>query len=53
VTQDIFLCFERELGGEDGNTVGVEYSLSRRLKLQGTSSDLGETSIDLFWQLDY
>ena len=52
VTQDIFLSFERELGGE-GNTVGVEYNLSRRLKLQGSSSDQGETSIDLFWHLDY
>jgi autotransporter translocation and assembly factor TamB len=53
VTQDIFLSFERGVGGEDSNSVGVEYSLSRRLKLQGTSSDRGETSIDVFWHLDY
>jgi translocation and assembly module TamB len=52
VTQDIFLSFERELG-EEGNTVGVEYNLSRRLRLQGSNSDQGETSIDLFWHLDY
>jgi autotransporter translocation and assembly factor TamB len=53
VTQDIFLSFERELGGEDANTAGIEYNLSRRLKLQGTSSDQGETSLDVFWHLDY
>jgi autotransporter translocation and assembly factor TamB len=53
VTQDIFLSYERELGGDNANTVGVEYSLNRRLKLKGTGSDLGETALDLLWRLDY
>jgi autotransporter translocation and assembly factor TamB len=53
VTQDIFLSYERQLGKQSGNTVGVEYSLSRRLKLKGTSSDLGETALDLLWRWDY
>jgi autotransporter translocation and assembly factor TamB len=53
VTQDIFLSYERELGGESENKVGVEYSLNRRLKLKGSSSDLGNTAVDIFWHLDY
>ena len=53
VTQDIFLSYERRFAEEGGNKVGVEYSLKRNLKLKGSSSDFGETSIDLLWQIDY
>ena len=53
ITQDIFLSYERQLGEQSGNTVGVEYILSRRLRLKGTSSDLGETALDLLWRWDY
>jgi autotransporter translocation and assembly factor TamB len=53
VTQDIFLSYERDLSGKEGNTVGVEYSFNRRLKLKGSSSDQGETAIDLLWRTDY
>ncbi|MGE3541210.1 MAG: translocation/assembly module TamB domain-containing protein [Candidatus Tectimicrobiota bacterium] len=54
ITQDIFLSYERDLGGKDrGNTVGAEYSISPRLKLKGSSSESGETALDLFWQRDY
>ncbi len=53
ITQDIFLSYERQLGKEGGNTVGVEFSLNRRLKLKGTSSDIGESAVDLMWRHDY
>lgn len=54
VTQDLFLSYERGLGGKNnGSTVGAEYSLSRRMKLKGTSSDTGESALDLFWFLDF
>jgi translocation and assembly module TamB len=53
VTQDVFLSYERDLGKEAGNTVGVEYSINRRLKLKGSSSDQGETAIDFLWRKDY
>lgn len=52
ITQDIFLSYERQLGKEGGNTVGVEYSLNRRLKLKG-SSGVKEKAIDLIWRRDY
>jgi autotransporter translocation and assembly factor TamB len=53
VTQDIFMSYEREVGGKGGNTVGIEYSINRRLKLKGSTSDVGETAVDLFWRHDY
>jgi autotransporter translocation and assembly factor TamB len=53
VTQDLFLSLEREVGDEHGTTVGVEYSINRRLKVRGSSSSQGSTAIDFFWRLDY
>jgi autotransporter translocation and assembly factor TamB len=53
VTQDIFLSYERKLGSEGGNTVGIEYSINRRLKLKGSGSDTGESALDLLWRHDY
>jgi autotransporter translocation and assembly factor TamB len=53
VTQDLFLSYEREFGGEHSNTIGVEYSINRRLKLKGSGSDTGESALDLLWRHDY
>jgi autotransporter translocation and assembly factor TamB len=53
ITQDIFLSYERQLGKEGGDTVGVEYSINRRLKLKGSSSSTGQTAVDLIWRKDY
>src|SRR5918992_5495010 len=50
ITQDLFLSYERQFGKEGGNTVGVEYNLSRELLLKGSSSDLGESALDLLWR---
>ena len=53
VTQDIFLSYERHLNDHGGNTIGLELSLSRHLKLKGSGSDVGESALDLIWRLDY
>ena len=53
VTQDLFLSYERQLGEQSGNTVEVEYSLGPRVKLKGTSDDRGQSSVDLFWRIEY
>jgi autotransporter translocation and assembly factor TamB len=53
VTQDVFLSYEREFGGEGKNTVGIEYSINRRLKVKGSTSDVGEATVDVFWRHDY
>ena len=53
VTQDLFLSLGREAGQDSGTSVGLEYSLNRRMKVRGSSSDRGETAADFFWRLDY
>ena len=53
VTQDLFLSVGREVGEDSGTSIGLEYSINRRLKVRGSSSSEGETAIDFFWRLDY
>ncbi len=60
VTQDVFLSFERQFGQPEGgskqaggNKVSVEYSLNPRLKLKGSSSDSGASTVEFLWNLDY
>jgi len=54
VTQDLFLSYERNQGGKEGNqTIGAEYTINRRWKLKGSSNDVGGTAMDLIWRLDY
>jgi autotransporter translocation and assembly factor TamB len=53
ITQDIFLLYERQSGTEKGNKVGVEYSINRHLKVRGSSSDTGDSALDILWRIDY
>jgi autotransporter translocation and assembly factor TamB len=53
ITQDIFMSYERDLGAEGANKVGIEYSFSPRLKLKGSGSDTGESAVDFLWRKDY
>jgi len=53
VTQDIFLSYERRHGDESGNKVGIEYSINRHLKVRGSSSDTGDSAVDVLWRIDY
>ncbi len=53
ITQDIFLSYERQLGDEKGNKVGVEYSINRHLKVRGSSSNTGDSALDILWRIDY
>jgi translocation and assembly module TamB len=53
VTQDIFLSYEVGMGKGGGNRVGVEYSITPRLKLKGSTSDNGASAIDFLWRRDY
>lgn len=53
ITQDIYLSYDRHLGDEGGNTIGLELSLNRHLKLKGSGSDVGESALDLIWRFDY
>lgn len=53
ITQDIFLSYERQHGDEKGNKIGVEYSINRHLKVRGSSSDTGDSALDILWRIDY
>ena len=53
ITQDIFLSYERRRGEEGGNKVGIEYSINRHLKVKGSSSDTGDSAVDILWRIDY
>jgi autotransporter translocation and assembly factor TamB len=58
ITQDIFLSYEHQTGAERsgverGNRVGVEFSINRHLKVKGSSSDTGDSALDILWRIDY
>ena len=53
ITQDIFLSYERQQGKERGNKVGIEYSINRHFKVKGSSSDTGDSAVDILWRIDY
>jgi translocation and assembly module TamB len=53
ITQDIFLSYERQQGEETSNTVGIEYSINRHLKVRGSSSNTGDSALDVLWRIDY
>jgi translocation and assembly module TamB len=53
VTQDIFLSFEQRLGEEQGNKVGLEYSINRHLKVKVSGDNTGDLAIDVLWRIDY
>ena len=38
---------------EGGNKVGIEYSINRHLKVKGSSSDTGDSAVDILWRIDY
>jgi translocation and assembly module TamB len=53
VTQDLFLSYDVSMGKGGGNRVGLEYSITPELKLKGSTSDNGASSIGLLWRRDY
>jgi autotransporter translocation and assembly factor TamB len=53
VTQDIFMSYEFGMGKGGGNRVGVEYSITPRFKLKGSTTDNGASAIDFLWRRDY
>jgi autotransporter translocation and assembly factor TamB len=41
------------MGKGGGNRVSLEYSITPELKLKGSTSDNGASSIGLLWRRDY
>jgi translocation and assembly module TamB len=58
ITQDLYLSYDRIIrdpkkDNRGGNTVSLEYSISRNFKIEASSSDIGETALDFNWTFDY
>jgi len=53
VTQDLYMSYEVGMSKGEGNRVGIEYSINRNLKLKGSTSDKGDSAIDILWRRDY
>jgi len=53
VTQNIYLSYDVGMGKGGGNRVGIEYSITPRFKLKGSTSDNGASAIDFLWRRDY
>lgn len=53
VTQDLFLSYEQQIGQKAGTSIGLEYSINRRLKLKGSGSNTGESALDVLWRIEY
>ena len=47
------MSYEVGMSKGEGNTVGIEYSINRNLKLKGSTSDKGNSAIDILWRRDY
>jgi len=53
IGQDVFISLSQQFVGWAGQTVGVEYEISRRLSVQLSTSSRGSGAIDLFWRRRY
>jgi hypothetical protein len=53
VTPDLYVSFEKEVTGEEGNQVNVEYRLNRHLSIQTEFGGTQQSGIDVFWRYDF
>ena len=58
ISQDVYMFYERIIrdptkGDRSGNSAGVEYRINRKLSVKASSSDIGESAVDLNWGYDY
>jgi translocation and assembly module TamB len=53
VGQDVFISLSQQFVGWAGQTVGIEYEISRRLSVELSTSSRGSGAIDFFWRRRY
>ena len=53
VTSDVFVSVAQEFGARTGEVLSVEYGLTPRISVRGTTSTRGSGGIDLFWSRRY
>jgi hypothetical protein len=53
VTPDLSVTFEKDVTGEEGNQVDVEYRLNRHFSIQTEFGGTRQSGIDVFWRYDF
>ena len=53
VTSDLFISLAQEFGARAGEVLSVEYGLTPRISVRGTTSSRGSGGIDFFWSRRY
>jgi translocation and assembly module TamB len=53
VTGDVFVSLAQEFGAQQAEVVSLEYSLTRRISIRGSTSTRGDSAIDIFWRRRY
>jgi autotransporter translocation and assembly factor TamB len=53
VNGDIFVSLAQEFGARAGGVVSLEYSLTPRISVRGSTSTRGSSAIDTFWHRRY
>ncbi len=53
VTRDVFVTLAQDFTGRAGQTMGVEYAVTRRLSLKLSTSTQGNSAVDLLWRRRY
>ena len=53
MTSDLFISVAQEFGARAGEVLSVEYGLTPRISVRGTTSSRGTSGIDLFWSRRY
>jgi autotransporter translocation and assembly factor TamB len=53
VTSDLFVSLAQEFGARAGEVLSVEYGLTPRISVRGTTSSRGSGGIDFFWSRRY
>jgi len=53
VTRDVFVTLAQDFTGRAGQTMGVEYSITRRLSLKLSTSTQGTSAVDMLWRRRY
>jgi autotransporter translocation and assembly factor TamB len=53
VTGDVFVSLAQEFGAQQAEVMSLEYSLTRRISVRGSTSTRGDSAIDVFWRRRY
>jgi autotransporter translocation and assembly factor TamB len=53
VSRDVFVSLGQEFGGSVAEVFGMEYGITRRISVRGSTTTTGRSSADVVWRLRY